>query len=148
VILDFSNKTKHQKDALVGEGYFYLQEAARLGKSLVISEEVEKKTPKQHKGYFRLCSLLVPYFQKEYGQICDKDFVSDTAKLSAGYSNKVGKQVVPKSLTKATLEEMNILIEKLCSICEHFGLKSYELTNAETQALLEFFNKKERTNAS
>jgi hypothetical protein len=70
--------------------------------------------------------------------------VSDTAKLSAGYSNRVGKQVVPKSLTKATLEEMNILIEKLCSICEHFGLKNYELTSAETQALVEFFNKKEK----
>lgn len=107
------------------------------------SEVKEGKTPKQHNGYFRLCSLLVPYFQKEYGQICDKDFVSDTAKLSAGYSNRAGKQIVPKSLTKATLEEMNILIEKLYSICEHFGLKNYELTPYETQSMVEYFNKKE-----
>lgn len=43
MILDFPNKTKLQKDALIGEGYFYLQEAAELGKSLEIVEAKEKK---------------------------------------------------------------------------------------------------------
>lgn len=99
----------------------------------------KKRSLKQNAGYWRICSLLVPHFQKEYGQIFDKELVSETVKLSAGHSVKVGKQVSPKSLTKATQDEMNILIEKLYEICEHFGLKNYELTSEERQAMIKYF---------
>lgn len=107
------------------------------------SEVKEGKTPSQHKGYWRICSLLAPCMQKEWGEIVDKEEVSNTAKLAVGYSVKIGKQVTPKSLTKATKEEMNLLIEKLYQMCEFFGLKDYELTPYETQSMVEYFNKKE-----
>lgn len=38
---------------------------------------------------------------------------------------------------------MNLLIEKLYGICEHFGLKDYELTSYEIQGMMEYYNKKE-----
>ncbi len=143
MILDFSNKTKLQKDALIGDGYFYLQEAAKLGKSLEIVEVRPKRSLAQNAGYWRICTLLAPHMQEQYGEIIDKEEVSNTAKLAIGYSVKIGKQASPRSLTKATKEQMNLLIEKLYEMCEFFGLKNYELTSAETQALVEFFNKKE-----
>lgn len=94
------------------------------------------RTLNQNSGYWRICTILTPYVKKEYGEICDKEFVSDLAKLGAGYSQKVSKSVVPKSLTKATKEEMGILIEQLYKMCEFFGLKDYELTTTEKQILL------------
>lgn len=99
----------------------------------------KKRSLRQNSGFWRICGLLVPHFQKEYGQIFDKELVSETVKLSAGYSVKVGKQVSPRSLTKATQDEMNILIEKLYEICEHFGLKGYELTSEEKQVMVRYF---------
>ena len=143
MILKFSDKTKHEKNALIGEGYFYLQEAARLGKSLEIVEVKPKRSLAQNAGYWRICTLLAPHIQEQYGEIIDKEEVSNTAKLAIGYSVKIGKQASPRSLTKATKEQMNLLIEKLYEMCEFFNLKNYELTSAETQALVKFFNKKE-----
>lgn len=118
-----------------------LQECMSSGKDFEVEfkEIKQARSMSQNAGYWRLCTMLIPYFQKEYGQICDKDFVSDTAKLSASFSNKIGKQLVPRSLTTATKEDMNILIEKLYSICEHFGLKNYELTSAEMRALENYY---------
>jgi len=142
--LDFSNKTKLQKNALIGEGYFYLQEAAELGKSLVISE---KKTLKQHRGYFRLIDLLLPYLSKSYGEINNKDDADDFIRIESGYfkvvKTKNKKIVLPRSIKTATKEDLMKLINKAYEACEFYDIKNYELTSAETQALVEYFNKKE-----
>lgn len=126
---NFCNQVYFEAVAFCAKGEFEV-EFKKLTKSRTLS---------QNAGFWRICTILAPYVQEQYGEICDKDFVSDMAKLSAGYSHKVGKQVVPKSLTKATKEDMNILIEKLYSICEHFGLKDYELTPEETRAMLKHY---------
>lgn len=141
--LDFHNKTQKEKNALIGESYFFIQEMAKQGKNVEVVEVKEGKTPSQHKGYWRICSLLAPHMQKAWGEVVDKEEVSNTAKLAVGYSVKIGKQVTPKSLTKATKEEMNLLIEKLYEMCEFFGLGGYELTPHEQQAMVDYFNKKE-----
>jgi hypothetical protein len=116
----------------------------KCGKNFEIefSEVKEKRNLAQNAGYWRICSLLAPYMQEQYGEIVDKEEVSNTAKLAIGYSVKIGKQVTPRSLTKATKEQMNLLIEKLYGMCEFFNLKNYELTSAEMQALVEYYNKK------
>ena len=141
--LPFANKTKREKDALIGESYFFIKEMAEQGKNIEIVEIKESRNNKQNAGYWRLCGLLAPHMQKEYGEIIDKEEVSNTAKLAIGYSVKVGKQASPRSLTKATKEQMNLLIEKLYEMCEFFGLKDYELTSYEKQAMLKYYNKKE-----
>lgn len=99
----------------------------------------ESGTLEPYAGYWRLATNLAPYVQEQYGEICDKDFVSNLAKLGAGYSKKVSKSVVPKSLTKATKEEMGILIEQLYKMCEFFGMSDYELTSSETRAMFEYY---------
>lgn len=141
--LDFQNKTQQQKNALIGQGYFFIQEMAKQGKNVEIVEIKEAKSNRQNAGYWRLCTLLAPYMQKEWGEVVDKEEVSNTAKLAVGYSVKIGKQVTPKSLTKATKEEMNLLIEKLYEMCAFFNLKNYELTPYETQSMVEYYNKKD-----
>jgi hypothetical protein len=133
MIYIFSNLTIDQKKNQCNAVYFDC--VNRAGDFEVEFRAVDKKRSiKQNSGYWRICSLLAPHFQKEYGQIFDKELVSETVKLSAGYSVKVGKQISPKSLTKATQEDMKVLIEKLYEICEHFRLKGYELTIQEKQA--------------
>lgn len=140
MIYTFSNLTIDQKKNQCNAVYFEC--VNRKGDFEVEVRAIDKKRSlAQNSGYWRLASLLVPCFQREYGQIFDKELVSETVKLSAGYSVKVGKQVSPRSLTKATQEDMNILIEKLYEICEHFGLKGYELTSEEKQAMIKYFEK-------
>lgn len=141
--LDFRNKTQKEKDKLICDGYFFIQEVAKQGKNVEIAEVKESRSPKQNAGYWRICGLLAPHMQKAWGEVVDKEEVSNTAKLAVGYSVKIGKQVTPKSLTKATKEEMNLLIEKLYEMCEFFGLGGYELTPHEQQAIVDYFNKKE-----
>lgn len=141
--LDFRNKIQKEKDKLICDGYFFIQEVAKQGKNVEIVEVKESRSPKQNAGYWRICGLLAPHMQKAWGEVVDKEEVSNTAKLAVGYSVKIGKQVTPKSLTKATKEEMNLLIEKLYQMCEFFGLGGYELTPHEQQAMVEYFNKKE-----
>ena len=142
MILDFTNKTQKEKDKMVGEGYFFLQEAAKLSKSLEIVEVKPKRSLAQNAGYWRICTLLAPHIQEQYGEIIDKEEVSNTAKLAIGYSVKIGKQASPRSLTKATKEQMNLLIEKLYEMCEFFNLKNYELTSEETRAMVKYYEEK------
>lgn len=134
--LTYSGKEEDKKNFC---NQVYL-EAVNLSNKGAFEVEFKKLTKSrslsQNAGYWRICTILAPCVQEEYGEICDKEFVSDMAKLSAGYSHKIGKQIVPKSLTKASKEDMNILIEKLYQICEYFGLKNYELTSAEMQSLI------------
>ena len=131
---NFCNQVYFQAISLCDKGAFEV-EFKKLTKSRSLS---------QNAGYWRLCTNLIPYVQKEYGEICDKEFVSDLAKLGAGYSKKVSKSVVPKSLTKATQEEMGILIEQLYKMCEFFGLKNYELTSSENRAMVDYYNKESK----
>mgnify|MGYP003647003579 FL=1 len=64
MILDFSNKTQQQKNALIGEGYFYLQEAAKLSKNLEIKETKQSKSSDQLRAIYKLFQLCRPHFQK------------------------------------------------------------------------------------
>ena len=99
----------------------------------------EDKTPAQHKGYWRLCGLLAPSFQEEHGECFDKDLVSDLVKDTCNYVVVVRGRRLVKSLRNATLQDMQIFIEKLYQICAHFGLENYELTSEENRALIEYY---------
>lgn len=140
MILEFKNKPKGEKDKLIGEAYFFVQKAAEMEQDLEIVEYKPKRTLKQNAGYWRICSLLAPCVQEKWGEIIDKEMVSNSAKLAIGYSVNIGKQKTPKSLTKATVEEMNMLIEQLYKMCEFFELKNYELTKEEERAMLDYYN--------
>lgn len=96
------------------------------------------KTPKQLRYYWRLIGLVVPYLQETHG-LDDKDEVSNFIKVSCGYFKSVktkGQEVViPKSLRKASKSEIMTMIDKLMFICEHFGIKDYEITEEEQKHL-------------
>jgi len=104
-------------------------------------EVAKSKSGKSLRGYWRLCGLLVPCLQKSYGQIFDKEMVSDLAKISTGYCLKTKTGALPKSLTKITSEEISLLIEKLYFMCETFGLKNYELMPEELREQENYFKK-------
>ena len=137
--LVFSGQEEDKKN-FCNQVYFEAKNFCEKGEFEVEFKKLTKsKTLSQNAGYWRICTILTPYVKEQYGEICDKDFVSDLAKLGAGYSQKVSKSVVPKSLTKATKEEMGILIEQLYKMCEFFGMKDYELTPNESKAMKDYF---------
>ena len=104
-------------------------------------EVVKSKSDKSLRGYWRLCGLLVPYFQKTHGEIFDKEMVSDLVKLHCNYSVNRKKMVLPRSLRTINQEQMNILIEKIYQMCEAFGLKNYELLPEELREQENYFKK-------
>lgn len=105
------------------------------------NEVVKSKSARSLRGYWRLCGLLVPYFQKTHGEIFDKEMVSDLVKLHCNYSVKRKQVILPRSLRTINQEQMNILIEKIYEMCEAFGLKSYELLPDELRDQNNYFEK-------
>jgi len=113
--------------------------AAKKDFSVEFKEEKNPKSQASLNGYWRLCTLLVPHVRKSYGEMFDKDLVSDLAKISAGYCVKTKTGNLPKSLKTISQEDMNILIEKLYFMCEFYGLKDYELVPYELQEINNYF---------
>lgn len=103
------------------------------------SEIKKSKSSKSLNGFWRLCSLLAPHISQSYGELFDKELVSDLVKLSAGYSIKTKTGELPKSLKIITQEKMNVLIEKLYFMCEWYELKDYELVPYELQEINNYF---------
>ena len=118
-----------------------LREHLASGKDFEINfEEIKKsKSRKSLNGYWRLCWLLAPNISQSYGEIFDKELVSDLVKLSAGYSVKTKTGDLPKSLKIISQEKMNVLIEKIYFMCEWYGLKDYELVPHELQEINDYF---------
>lgn len=106
--LNFNTQDKSNWGDLQAQVSDELIKCLASGKSFSVEfgELKESKSNQQLKGYWRICSLVVPHIQKEWGEIVDKEEVSNTAKLAIGYSVKIGQQITPKSLTKATKEEI------------------------------------------
>jgi len=113
--------------------------AAKKDFFVEFKEEKNPKSQKSLNGYWRICTLLVPHVRKSYGEVFDKDLVSDLAKISAGYCVKTKTGNLPKSLKTISQEDMNTLIEKLYFMCEFYGLKDYELVPYELQEINNYF---------
>jgi hypothetical protein len=112
-----------------------------MGKDFSVEFKEEKKSKSQASlnGFWRLCTLLVPHVRKSYGEIFDKEMVSDLAKISAGYCVKTKTSLLPKSLKTISQEDMNLLIEKLYFMCNFYGLEDYELVPYELQEINNYF---------
>tara|TARA_R110000868_G_C10972986_1_gene771115 strand:+ start:12784 stop:13224 length:441 start_codon:yes stop_codon:yes gene_type:complete len=98
-----------------------------------------EKTASQLRGYFRLCNLIVPYWQDEWGGYVDKDVVSNYIKITSKYYAYIRNEKIPKSLKNATVPDMKLFIEELYIVCEGFGIKDYELTSAEKDAMNKYY---------
>lgn len=185
MILGFSNKTKLQKDALIGEGYFYLQEAAKLGKSLEIVEVKAKKPSKSHeqlKGAYKLFQMSLPHFQKWKPKVIwTLEEIKEFAKAELGYvrdskpfeiglmlklmgfnmkeedkadalkwCKKIKQNLSFADFSKEQLYNFTKEYEVWAQTAQYKEGKEIKpawsdvyLTTEETQALVEFFNKKE-----
>ena len=118
--------------------YFEAKRLCELGSFSTEFKGAGKSDP-QHRGYWRLCSLLVPYFQEQYKIIFDKDSVANIVKTSVNFTFIVGKTEIVRSIKTATKADMTILIEKLCEMCEYYKIKNYELTSAELRLMNEYY---------
>lgn len=107
--------------------------------SVEFREEKKSKSQKSLNGYWRICTLLVPHVRKSYGEIFDKEMVSDLAKISARYCVKTKTSLLPKSLKTISQEDINLLIERLYFMCDFYGLKDYELAPYELQEINNYF---------
>jgi len=114
--------------------YEYIQ----LKKDFTVTFGIEK-TAKQLKGFFRICSVLAPYFEESEGTFFDKDMVKEYVKQETNYVIMVKGVKVSKSLTKASVKEMKAMIEKLYEIGAFFDAKGYELTSEEKKAMNEYY---------
>lgn len=90
--LDFSNKTQKQQDALIGDGYFYLQEGAKLGKCVEIVEAKPSKPNKTHeqlRAIYKLFQFSLPHFQKwKPAESWTLDKIKEFVKAELGYTRQ------------------------------------------------------------
>lgn len=106
-----------------------------------VVEIKENSTKKQLKGFFRIATLLAPYMQESFGIFFDKEMVKEFVKQEANFCTMIKGRVITKSLTKATKEEMHLMIDKLYELGEFFNVKDYKLTSKEKEDLVEYYNK-------
>lgn len=99
------------------------------------------RTPKQLRGFYRLCTILVPYFESEYGQFFDKDMVKEIVKQETNYCTMIKGRIITKSLKQASKKELDLMIKKLYEAGDCYGIKDFELSSYEDKALIEYFNK-------
>lgn len=105
-----------------------------------------RKSGKQLRGYWRLIGLVLPYLQESYGkeQISTNKDASNFIKIECGFfsivKTKSRSVLLPKSLTKATKEELMQMIEKLYFTCEFFEIKDYQLKPQEQRDFEGYFN--------
>jgi len=114
--------------------------ALTMGKDFVV-EIKSDKTSKQLRGFYRICGILSPYMAEAEGIFFDKDMVKEYVKQECNYCVVVRGKMITKSISKATKEEMRILIDKLYELGSFFAAKDYKLTSHEVKALIEYYNK-------
>lgn len=137
-IFDFSkHSTKQERDKMIGDIYALALEAEKSYREIKIDDGTDKKTPKQHRGYWRLIGVILPFLSKTYPEINSKDDASDFIKMQCNYfkviKTKHKEIVLPRSLKEASKKDLMEFIEKIYFVCEFYGLKDYELTKQETE---------------
>lgn len=80
--LNFKNKTQKQKDSLIGDGYFFIQEMAKKGKNIEIVQVKEGKTYPQLKAIHKLCDIYKNYMSEAMGY----KISFENAKISLKYA--------------------------------------------------------------
>ena len=87
MIIDFSNKTKSQKDALISQGYFFIVESSEAGKNLEIKESKRSKSSDQLRALYKLFQLCKPHFQKwKPAMNWDLESIKEFIKAELGYT--------------------------------------------------------------
>lgn len=109
---------------------------------VTIEEHKESKSGKQLRGFFRLCQHIAPYLQEMTGEIWDKDRVRYYIELRAGYVSIYKGIATPKSLAKATMEEMAKLIYHLSEFGDEMDIPDCYLIGDEQRELEEYYNNK------
>lgn len=113
-----------------------------LGKSFSVRIGDVEKTPKQLRGFYRLCGIVAPAMGESQGVLFDKEMVKEFVKQECNYCTMCKGRIITKSLTKASREELNMLIERIIEIGESLGIKECKLTSYEQQAFNEYYNNK------
>ena len=97
------------------------------------------KTPKQLRAYWRLIDLVTPFMIENYGEIKEREDVSEFVKFQCNYLRKVktktGEIFLVNSVSNADKKELSEMIAKLLFMCEHIGIKNYELNDDEKKYL-------------
>lgn len=83
--LNFHNKTQKQKDSLIGDGYFFIQEMAKKGKNIEILEVKEGKTYPQLKAIHKLCDIYKNYMSEAMGYKISFDNAKEDLKYAINY---------------------------------------------------------------
>ncbi len=96
-------------------------------------------TPKQLRAYWRLIDLITPFMIENYGEIKEREDVSSFVKFQCNYFRKVktqtGEILLVNSVADADKKELSEMIAKLLFMCEHIGIKNYELNDDEKKYL-------------
>ena len=101
------------------------------------------KTPKQLRGYYRICEILAPYMAEFQGVIGTKDLVAAFVEDECNYIIPLKGKRLHKSLTEASVKDMKLLIGRLYEMGAAYGAKGYELTSEEKKAMNEYYKIKE-----
>lgn len=101
------------------------------------------KTPKQLRGYYRICGILAPYMAEFQGVIGTKDLVAAFVEDECNYIIPLKGKRLHKSLTEASVKDMKLLIGRLYEMGAAYGAKGYELTSEEKKAMNEYYKIKE-----
>jgi hypothetical protein len=109
-----------------------------------IREVKKDKSSPQVRGFHRLCGLIAPYATEATGEIWDKERVKEHVKASCGYCERYKGVQTTKSIGKATMGEMNLLIAEAEKVgIEVFGAKDCFLTPYERMELVRFYEQQQ-----
>jgi hypothetical protein len=100
------------------------------------------KTPKQLRGFYRICNIIAPYMAESEGTFFDKDMVKQFVKQECNFCCLVKGRSITKSLVFADREKMTAMIKRLYELGEFYEAKDFKLTSAEKQSLVEYYEAK------
>lgn len=120
MILNFKNKTQKEINKLIGDGYFFIQEAAKFNKNIEITEVKEKKSHPQLKAIYKLFQLCLPHFQSwKPAMLWDLEEIKEFLKAELGYTRKptafeISMMIKQSGFTPKTKQEK----EKMVKFCK------------------------------
>jgi hypothetical protein len=136
IILNFSKSQTplqiHQELSRVS--YEYMQ----LEKDFTVRFDHDK-TPKQLRGYYRICGVLAPHMLEFEGVLGTKDLVAAFVEDECNYITPLKGKRLHKSLTEASVKDMKLLIERLYEMGAAYGATGYELTSEEKKAMNDYY---------
>ncbi len=139
-IVDVAKPLQRIKDFLAGEKNFEI-EIRQVGK---------KRSGNQLRAYWVLINLITDYMN-EQGNFFSPEEVSSWVKIQANHYHWVGGEKIARSIANksdATVDDMKKIINFILDFGIEHNIRGCEISNAELDALLKFYEEADAKSSS